>query len=475
MSNRTKKALFSSVLALLLCATILLGSTYAWFTDAVTTSQNKIVVGNLDIELHFSRHSTTSAGFDWQMVDSNSNIFDDTALWEPGHVEIAYLWAKNAGTLALEFDLTIEIAAEQEGTNVFNETFWLSDHLKAGLIELTTIAPYTSHDAAKTAIKDTAYGLKSYKDSDVLLYKEAKLYALIVYMPEEVGNEANYLTGTEPPHIDLGLNLFATQTPHENDSFGPDYDADAPHPDDGGNGSEGEGGNEGSGEGGNEGSGEGEGGEGSGEGENEGPVDIRTLGTGGFAGLIWVDNVAGDASDADSGWRIRQYRGLPFDVPHPEGGTVTIQPMQGTTPMVPDSLFSGDVSGETKTGPIVQLGDETCTETSDIVWTGVTEVTLGNGNYTVMHRTLPAGVILNVQPNTTFYGSKSSAFGADLLDSTLWTQQGFAGGTIVTFKVACDTMAEIESSELYTSLSAMMGGSIPNTVVFEAVGAASGE
>ncbi len=461
MSKRTKKALFSSVLILLLCFTILLGSTYAWFTDAVSTAQNKIVVGNLDIELHFSRHSTTSAGFDWNMVDSNTNIFDDSALWEPGHVEIAYLWAKNAGTLALEFDLSIGIVNEQEGTNVFNETFWVSNHLKAGLIELTTVAPYISHDAAKTAIKDTAYGLTEYNDSDVLLAGESKVYALIVYMPEEVGNEANYLTGTTPPFIDLGLNLFATQTPHENDSFGPDYDADAPHPGDGGN----QGGGEGGEGGGNQG----------GEGGAEGPVDIRTLGTGGFGGLNWVDNVAGDASDTDSGWRIRQYRGLPFDVTLPNGDTMTVQPMQGTTPMVPDSLFSGDVSGETKTGPIVQLGDETCTETSDIVWIGVTEVTMGVGNYTVMHRTLPAGAVLNVQPDTTFYGSESSAFGADLLDDTLWAQQGFAGGTIVTFKVACDTMAEVESSELYASISAMLGGSIPSTVVFEAVGAMSGE
>ena len=100
---------------------------------------------------------------------------------------------------------------------------------------------------------------------------------------------------------------------------------------------------------------------------------------------------------------------------------------------------------------------------------------MGVGNYTVMHRTLPAGAVLNVQPDTTFYGSKSSAFGADLLDDTLWAQQGFAGGTIVTFKVACDTMAEVESSELYASISAMLGGSIPSTVVFEAVGAMSGE
>ena len=53
----TKRALVSSVLALLLCLTMLIGSTYAWFTDSVTSGINNIVAGNLDIELEYLKNA----------------------------------------------------------------------------------------------------------------------------------------------------------------------------------------------------------------------------------------------------------------------------------------------------------------------------------------------------------------------------------------------------------------------------------
>ena len=114
-------------------------------------------------------------------------------------------------------------------------------------------------------------------------------------MPETVGNEANHLTGTEPPQITLGINLFATQVPHEEDSFGSDYDADATY-------DETTGGNPGNPGAGNPGAG-----------NPDDPVDIRVLGTGGFRGTNW--------NAAESGWNIREYLALPFDVEDPNMGT----------------------------------------------------------------------------------------------------------------------------------------------------------
>ena len=54
MKISTKKALIASVLSLVLCVSMLVGSTFAWFTDTATTSVNKIVAGNLDIELQMA-------------------------------------------------------------------------------------------------------------------------------------------------------------------------------------------------------------------------------------------------------------------------------------------------------------------------------------------------------------------------------------------------------------------------------------
>ena len=47
----TKRALLMSALALLMCVSMLIGSTFAWFTDSVTSAGNKIQAGTLDIEL----------------------------------------------------------------------------------------------------------------------------------------------------------------------------------------------------------------------------------------------------------------------------------------------------------------------------------------------------------------------------------------------------------------------------------------
>ena len=228
MTKRTKRALVSSALALLLCFTMLLGTTYAWFTDSVVTTKNKIVAGNLDIELYsaFQPEDGVLDDADWNMVDSDSNIFMEDTLWEPGHLEVAYLKVKNAGTLALEWDLAINIFNEVEGTNVYNNPFKLSDFLKAELVELADATAYADRDIAKTAITSDA-ALGEYTNGGVLLADEEKYYALIVYMPEEVDNTANYLKDTAIPVIDMGITLLATQTPYENDSFGPDYDEDA--------------------------------------------------------------------------------------------------------------------------------------------------------------------------------------------------------------------------------------------------------
>ena len=64
---------------------MLIGSTFAWFTDSVSSGKNRIVAGNLDVELEYYD------GTDWQAVDGNTNVFEEGALWEPGHTEVVYL------------------------------------------------------------------------------------------------------------------------------------------------------------------------------------------------------------------------------------------------------------------------------------------------------------------------------------------------------------------------------------------------
>ena len=219
--KRTKKALLASGLSLLACVALLLGTTFAWFTDSVTSGRNQITAGNLDVELYVRDDAGS-----YQPVNENEALFDDAALWEPGHTEVVYLKVENVGTLALKYQLTVTVAGETAGTNVDGETFNLSDYLVFGQAVGATETIYNTRAAAQTAAGEQM-GLNDYTKPGNLVPGEEEYIALVVYMPENVDNKANYKTGTTAPSIELGVDLVATQDTVESDSFGTDYDADA--------------------------------------------------------------------------------------------------------------------------------------------------------------------------------------------------------------------------------------------------------
>ena len=226
----TKRALLTSVLSLLLCFTMLLSTTFAWFTDTVTSANNMIVAGNLDVELYYQQEGQT----DWTKVTSTTNVFLENALWEPGHTEVVKLKIVNEGSLALQYQLGVNVASEIGSTNVNGDPFKLSDFIKFGIVDGST--SYT-RDQAIAAVDATATPLKqAYASESVILQAkndtddDEKIVTLVVYMPTTVGNEANHKTGAAVPTINLGINLFATQATVEKDSFDELYDKDATYP-----------------------------------------------------------------------------------------------------------------------------------------------------------------------------------------------------------------------------------------------------
>lgn len=227
----TKRALIMSALALLMCVSMLVGSTYAWFTDSVTSGRNKIVAGNLDVVLEYKTATST----DWTAVDENTVIFNDSTLWEPGHTEAVALRIRNAGTLTLNYTLSTQIFEETPGTNVAGEQFFLSNYLDVyqsainGDGQIGDILMSLMLGNRNNAVSGTEIGFNSaIEGSDAQLVPgEADVVALAITMPETVDNEANYKTGTTPPSISFGITLLANQSVHEKDSFGNDYDEDA--------------------------------------------------------------------------------------------------------------------------------------------------------------------------------------------------------------------------------------------------------
>lgn len=226
----TKRALLTSVLALVLSLAMLAGSTFAWFTDTASTGVNRIVSGNLDVGLKY-----WGVGEDgqktWLTAENSEKLFDENALWEPGYTQIVYLKVKNNGNLALTYAMQITPVHETVGVNVDGEEFKLSDYIKFGWTAFTVDgdgAPVAlDREAAQTGVGDGAQlGTTLHRQAAEPMEAGAEeLVALVAWMPENVGNEANY--STVQPTIELSLKILATQAAVESDSFNNTYDDDA--------------------------------------------------------------------------------------------------------------------------------------------------------------------------------------------------------------------------------------------------------
>mgnify|MGYP002524248284 CR=1 FL=1 len=185
----TKRALLTSVMALVMCVVMLVGTTFAWFTDTASTGVNKIQAGNLDVELLAEDGVTSLEGatLEWQKAAGAEN---EDILWEPGcRYKLQPIIIKNAGTLALKYKIVI---SGIDGDAKLNE-----------------------------AIEWTINGV-SLDEEKPLLAGTFDTLTIEGHMKEEAGNEYQGLS------IDgIGITVYATQYIYENDSYNNTYDEDA--------------------------------------------------------------------------------------------------------------------------------------------------------------------------------------------------------------------------------------------------------
>ena len=214
----TKRALLSSVLALFLCFAMLIGTTFAWFTDSVTSANNKIVSGKLDVELYQWSGEVTENRENATAISTNSApVFSRDILWEPGYTEVVYLSIKNEGNLALKYKVALEVTDISINSLLDVMTYAITPDATYGEVTSwagngvsvdTTISRY--HD---TAAQDVA-----------LLPGEEHFFALSVHMDEEAGNE--FMN----QFIEFDIKVLAGQLASEEDAFDNTYDADATYP-----------------------------------------------------------------------------------------------------------------------------------------------------------------------------------------------------------------------------------------------------
>ena len=208
-----KKKLYKKlILTLSLCAILLwviLGASasLAWFTDTSPKLENIFHVAQFELEVSYRLEDGTYA-----KMDSQTYIFDDSALYEPGYVQVVYLKIENKGTVPFDLKAAVSVNDYTTAVNVYGRTFNIQDHLRFGAVFADTEAELENDVSTRLlAEKQANMPLNNYsKDIKPLEAGGESYMALIVRMPREVGNEANY-RGDVLPRVDLGVIITATQ------------------------------------------------------------------------------------------------------------------------------------------------------------------------------------------------------------------------------------------------------------------------
>lgn len=216
-SSGMKKALGISLIAILLCLSMFLGTTFAWFTDSVTSAGNKIIAGNLDIELYLNTDANTKIA----ISENPDPIFGTGAiaqndasetLWEPGKTQVVYLTIENKGNLDLKY--RVDVVATS------NSTPSLTEVLKYAIIRDAT---YGTVDSWKGGLSIVDGVNPTEADGVFLKAGDSYNFALAIHMDEAAGNE--YMNGD----ISFDIVVLASQVASEKDSFDEHYDETAPY------------------------------------------------------------------------------------------------------------------------------------------------------------------------------------------------------------------------------------------------------
>ncbi len=197
-SKQTKRALLTSVLAMLVCLSMLVGSTFAWFTDSVSTGVNRIVSGTLDVAL-LDKNGNSLEGQTLDFVKAEG-FESETILWEPGCTyNLPEIYIKNNGNLALKYQIIVN---GMDGDAPLLEAIEWTITKGGAAVDLAT---YEGHLAAGE------------KDTEALVISG--------HMKEEADNTYQGLEASG-----ISITVLATQDTVEHDSEDNQYDAGAVYP-----------------------------------------------------------------------------------------------------------------------------------------------------------------------------------------------------------------------------------------------------
>ncbi len=217
-TKTTKRALFASILSLLLCVSMLIGSTFAWFTDTASTGVNVIKSGSLEIAFEYAEGKEAPATATWNNAEG-AKIFDYEK-WEPGYTVAKHIKITNKGTLALKYQLDFMINGEIGKLAEVIDVYFADPAVQVADRTAATNLKYVGN--LKTFLENTAIN----PENGHLLEGESATVTIVLKMQETANNDyQNKSVGDG-----LTVAVVATQYTEETDSFDKNYDANAIYP-----------------------------------------------------------------------------------------------------------------------------------------------------------------------------------------------------------------------------------------------------
>ena len=233
-SKNTKRALLASALSVVLCCAMLIGSTFAWFTDSVTSGNNKIIAGNLKVDLIH-----VDDGKEVSIKDTPSHKIFDYDKWEPGYTVMETLKVVNKGNLALKFRLDAVAAGAtaaptgEKLADVIDVHVYEGDGIPtpASFADMTEANGWRKAGSLSALMADPdgiARGVLLPEKETATESEPAGSVQMTValHMQEGAGNAYQGLTLGS-----LNFILNATQYTYEEDAFDDQYDAGAAYDD----------------------------------------------------------------------------------------------------------------------------------------------------------------------------------------------------------------------------------------------------
>lgn len=188
------------------------GATLAWFSDTDTV-RNEFQIGLLKLGVSYKNDIVT----DYTPLQGATKAFNDEALYEPGYTQVVYLKIENKGDVDFNYKVAVTVDKVITGKNEWGEDIYLPNYLRYGVVfaesEADLQEEVKNRLEARTHAPNEWGTLGTWSKISPYTFvagEDAHYAALIVYMPEEVGNAANYRGFTEP-RVELGITVFAQQ------------------------------------------------------------------------------------------------------------------------------------------------------------------------------------------------------------------------------------------------------------------------